>query len=142
MEQLTERQLSAVKRIYDRCVWFLHEYDRTEGFMDYWNGFINKGIKDPEPLFIKVVNNMLERVRLVLQQEYFDLRGTEIYAELKAFVVISLTDVYDRKLNLEYCEKTGGYINLSTLDNYEKAVTKLNHIIETYVPMCGGCDEV
>ncbi len=32
MQQLTDRQKAAAKRIFDICVWFLHEFDRSDGF--------------------------------------------------------------------------------------------------------------
>lgn len=132
MAHLTERQLAAVKRIYDICIWFLREFYNTTGFNDYWPDFHNKGSKNPEEDIYQFVEGMHEKVRLVLEQEYFDLRNCEIYNELYKFVDEELNEIYDGKLSYGYRFEARSEGNPTTAEDYDKAMIQLNTIIDKY----------
>jgi hypothetical protein len=130
MAHLTDRQLSAVKRIYDICIWFLHEFERTDGFNDYWYEFSRKGISDPQAKIEELADSMLDKVKLVVDQEYFDLRDCDIYDELCEFVSEDLLLAYDGKLSYAYRFEAHPNGNPTTADDYDKAMIRLNTIIE------------
>ena len=132
MTQLTERQLSAVKRIYDICIWFLHEFRSTDGFNNYWYKFKKRGSADPESDIIELADGLIAKVRLVLEQEHFDLHNCEIYKELYNYVYEDLMDTYDGKLSYAYrFEATGGKYP-TTAEDYHKAKSCLDAIVAKY----------
>ena len=130
MAHLTDRQLSAVKRIYDICIWFLHEFDRTDGFNSYWYRFSENGIADPKTAIEELADGMHEKVKLVLEQEYFDLHECEIYDELCEFVDEDLLNAYDGKLSYAYRFEAQPDGNPTTAEDYIKALNRLNAIIK------------
>ena len=77
-KRLTDRQKTAAKRIYDLCIWFLYEFERTDGFNDYWLKFKESGSKDPEMDIYSTVEDMIGKINMALDQEYFDLRGFDL----------------------------------------------------------------
>lgn len=133
MKQLTDRQVTAVKKIYDICIWFLSEFNKTDGFNGYWHQFKDQGIDDPEASIAELADSMREEVGLVLDQEYFDLRDTDIYNELCEFVGEDLLEIYDGKLSYAYRFEAFVDGNPTTSEDYDKAMIKLNGIIEKYV---------
>ena len=48
VERLTERQLAAAKKIYDIMIWFLDEFDHTDGFTVIEYDFKEAGHDDPK----------------------------------------------------------------------------------------------
>ena len=102
MGKLTERQITAVKKVYDICIWFLTEFSNTDGFNDYWYTLQDKGVKDPEVAIADMADEMHRKIELVLDQEYFDLRDTDIYDKLCEFVSDDLIDIYDGKVSYAY----------------------------------------
>jgi hypothetical protein len=130
MTHLTDRQLSAVKRIYDICIWFLHEFESSDGFNDYWNQFSQRGSSDPESKIEELADGMLAKVRLILDQEYFDLRECKIYDELCEFVSEDLLNTYDGKLSYAYRFEAIPDGNPTTSEDYDKAMIRLNTIID------------
>ena len=127
MKGLTERQVSAVKKIYDSCIWFLYEFERSDGFNAYW-----EELKDETKMY-EMVDGLLNKVHLVLEQEYFDLRNCDIYDELCEFVAEDLLNVYDGKLGYAYRFESIADDNFTTQMDYDKAMIHLNNIIEKYV---------
>lgn len=132
MTHLTDRQLSAVKRIYDMCIWFLYEFNNTDGFHDYWSKFKKNGSTDPEADIADFADELRAKVRLVLDQEYFDLHNCEIYGELCDFVYEDLMNIYDGKLSYGYRFEAIVDGNPTLSDDYDKAMIRLNSIIEKY----------
>ena len=130
MIRLTDRQLSAVKRIYDICIWFLHEFDRSDGFNNYWHQFSQQGFSDPKSKIEELADSMLSKVQLVLDQEYFDLHDCEIYEELCEFVHEDLLNTYDGKLSYAYRFEAIPDGNPTTAEDYDKAMIRLNTIID------------
>lgn len=132
MKQLTERQLSAAKRIYDICIWFLNEFSNSDGFNDHWYEFQEKGSKEPEDDIYNYVEKLMDKVELVLDQEYFDLRNCDIYNELCEFVSDDLMDTYNGKLSYAYRFEAIPDGHPTTSEDYGKAMSKLNEIIDKY----------
>ena len=130
MTHLTNRQLSAVKRIYDICIWFLYEFERSDGFNNYWHQFSQQGFSDPKTQIEELADGMLAKVQLVLDQEYFDLRGCDIYDELCKFVDEDLLDTYDGKLSYAYRFEAITNGNPTTTEDYNKAIIRLHAIID------------
>ena len=133
MGKLTERQVTAVKRVYDICIWFLAEFSNSDGFNAYWHTLQDKGIEDPEETIADMADEMHRKIELVLDQEYFDLRDTDIYNELCEFVSDDLVDIYDGKVSYAYRFEAHADGNPTTSEDYDKAMIKLNGIIEKYV---------
>lgn len=130
MTKLNDRQLAAVKRIYDICIWFLHEFSRTDGFNDYWYDFKRNGSSDPESDILDLADGLHAKVQLVLDQEYFDLHGCEIYDELCDYVNEGLVNTYDGKVSYGYRFEANPDGNPTTSEDYSRAIIRLNAIIE------------
>lgn len=133
MNRLTERQIAAAKRIYDICIWFLEEFSKTDGFNDYWLDFSHKGSNDPESDIYEYIDVLLEKVFLVLNQEYFDLHNLEIYEELCEYVNEDLYDIFNGKVSYAYRFEAPVDGNPSTSEDYNKATIRLNNIIKKYL---------
>ena len=133
MEKLTDRQKDAAKRIYDVCIWFLNEFDHSDGFNDYWSQFADAGSKDPQKDIRQKVELLWRKVELVLDQEYFDLRGCDIYDDFCEFIYEDLINTYDRKLDYGYRFEARTNGNAITHEDYDRAMIRLNTIIEKYI---------
>lgn len=133
MNQLADWQLDAVKRIYDSCIWFLDEFNHSDGFNDYWLTFKQKGAKNTEVAICDYAEEMMRKINLVLSQEYFDLCHCNIYDELCEYVGEDLVDIYDGKVSYAYRFEASVNGNPSTEEDYDKAMVKLLGIIEKYV---------
>ncbi len=129
MGNLTERQKNAVKRIYDVLIWFLEVFNNTDGFNNWWVEFHQKGSKNPEMDILERIDRMEDRVRLVMNQEFFDLHDLEIYDALLDYSCLELVDIYDGKTSYAYRFEAIVDGNPSTWEDYEKALKKLNEII-------------
>lgn len=133
MEKLTDRQKDAAKRIYDICIWFLDEFNHSNGFNDYWFQFADAGSNDPKEDILEKVETMWRKVELVLDQEYFDLHGCDIYDDLCEFIYEDLINTYDGKLDYAYRFEARVDGNPTTFEDYDRAMIRLNTIIEKYV---------
>lgn len=133
MKQLSDRQVTAVKKIYDSCVWFLAEFNKTDGFNDYWHEFVRQGIKDPESAITEYADSLHEKVSLVADQEFFDLRNTDIYNDLCEFISDDLEEIYQGKVSYAYRFEADPKGLADTTEDYGNAMDKLNKIIEKYV---------
>lgn len=133
MTQLNERQKDAAKRIYDVLIWFLEEFNNTDGFNSWWVDFKDKGSHDPENDIMARIKQMEERIGLVLDQEYFDLHDHEIYDEFCEFAGEDLTNVYNGKVSYAYRFESDGEGSPTVWQDYEIARQHLNEIIERYI---------
>ncbi len=133
MERLTDRQKTAAKRIYDICIWFLYEFERTDGFNDYWMELQKSGSKNPESDIYGKVEDMIAKINLVLDQEYFDLRGCEFYNELCEYVSDDLYETFNGKLGYAYRFEAQSNGNPTTAQDYDRAMIRLNTIIDKYL---------
>ncbi len=133
MKNLSDRQITAVKKIYDSCVWFLAEFYNTDGFNDYWHKLVAQGVEDPESAITEYADSLHEKVSLVADQEFFDLRNTDIYTELCEFISDDLEEIYYGKVSYAYRFEADPSGHPTTADDYGNAMDKLNKIIEKYV---------
>ena len=133
MAQLSERQLSATKRVYDACIQFLHEFQRTAGFNDCWFDLKDSGSTDIETELTEMADDKIKHICLILKQEYFDLRNCEIYNDLWEFVNEDLMNTYDGKLSYAYRFEALADGNPTTEDDYNKAMIRLNTIVGKYI---------
>lgn len=133
MERLTDRQKTAAKRIYDICIWFLYEFNRTDGFNAYWLEFQKSGSEDPESDIYDMVEGMIGKINLVLDQEYFDLRGCDLYNELCEFVSEDLYATFNGKLSYAYRFEAIPDGHPTTDQDYDRAMIRLNTIIDKYL---------
>lgn len=76
---------------------------------------------------------MGEKVQLVLNQEYFDLHDQDIYDDFCEFANEDLIHVYDGKLRYAYRFEADGINESTAWQDYEKAMTRLNKIIERII---------
>ena len=133
MFKLTERQKDAAKRIYDILIWFLEEFSNTDGFSSWWQEFKEQGVYDREEAIFERITRMEEKVRLVLNQEYFDLHDHDIYDEFCEFAGEDLVNVYNGKINCDYTFEADDENTPIIWQDYEKAMQHLNEIIERIV---------
>lgn len=133
MIPLTDRQKEAAKRIYNICIWFLNEFNNTDGFNDYWYKFKDSGSKDPESDIYEFVQKEIDKVFLVLDQEYFDLHGHEIYNEFCEFISEELQDTYNGKLSYAYRFEAIPDGHPTTSEDYDKAMKALNAIVDKFI---------
>ena len=130
---LSAEQIKSVKRVYDAIINFLDEFEYTGGFTtSLWVQFADEGIQRNmiEEKIAEYADKRLAEVLLVLKQEYFYLHDLPIYDSLFDYIVDDLCDTYDGKLSYAYRFEAQVDNNPSTEDDYEKAINKINSIIE------------
>ncbi len=133
MTQLTDRQKDAAKRLYDKCLWFLNEFNKTDGFTSFWHKPENNGSKNPEHDSYELVENTMAPILLLLDQEYFDLHGHPIYDDLCEFINGNLYEIFDGKLSHAYRFEADANNNPTTAEDYDKAMIALNTIVDKYI---------
>ena len=133
MIQLTDRQKTAAKKIYDKCIWFLSEFENTDGFNNYWLEFKDAGSTDPEQDAYDKVQKMMREVFLVYDQEYFDLKGHPIYDDFGEYLSDGLYETFDGKLSYAYRFEAIPNGNPTVAEDYDKAMIALNSIIDAYL---------
>ena len=134
MINLNSLQYASVKRIYDSIIDFLNDFYNTDGFTgELWYKFVREGSSDPEDDIYDYAINKIKEVNVVLQKEYFYLRNTSLYTELSEYVDNDLYDIFDGKLGYAYRFEAIPDGNPTTEDDYNKALKRLNEIIETYI---------
>ena len=96
--------------------------------MDY----ADKGIPSDciEEKIADYADKRVKDVALVLKKEYFYLHGLAIYDELYDFINNDLLDMYDGKLGYAYRFEAQVDGNPVVEEDYEKALKKINGIIE------------
>lgn len=130
---ITDRQKTAAKKIYDKCIWFLSEFRHTDGFNNYWLEFKDAGSKDPEGDSYDRVLAMMEEIFLIYDQEYFDLKGHPIYDDFGEFLNEGLYETFDGKLSYAYRFEAVPGEQPTVSEDYDKAMIALNGIIDKYV---------
>jgi hypothetical protein len=133
MSQLTSDQVHSVKRIYDSIIEFLDVFINTEGFNSYWYPLKEEGYENPEYKIYDIAEGEVHKVSLILDKEYFYLRNTEIYDELSEYVSEDLWDIFNGKLSYAYRFEAAGEGSPTTFEDYDKAMIKINGIIEKYI---------
>lgn len=134
MERLTDRQLTAAKKIYDAIIDFLNDFKDTEGFNTIWLDEKRRGNDDPVGAAYDYIEAKEKVIEVLLEKEFFDLRGTELYDELNEFVYGDLVDAYNEKIGFMYrFSFASDDPGRRAYEDYYEAMEKLNAIIEKYV---------
>ena len=134
MEEYTTLRIESIKRIYDAIIDFLEDFYNTDGFTGtLWYEFERKGSPDPEMDIINYAEHKILAVYLVLKKEYFYLHDSKIYAELSEYIDNELWETFDGKLGYAYRFEALADSNPTTKDDYNKALKRINEIIEQYI---------
>ena len=129
---LNDLQVQAFKRVYDSILEFLVEFKETDGFNDLWFDVEGKP-NDKKGLVWDIVNEKHEVVMKALDKEYFYLKNTKVYNDLENYIYNDLYDIYDtKKLDYAYRFEADGINEPTTIDDYTKALNKINEIVNTY----------
>lgn len=126
--ELSDRQIVAVKRIFDSCVAFLDEFDYSNGFLDYWKEFEAQGVENVEKEMERRIEGMMRKIIVILDQEIFDLRYCDVYNELCEYACDDLRHVYEGKISHGYRDEEN-----SASDDYCDAMFELNRIMSEYI---------
>lgn len=130
---LNSLQYESIKRIYDSVIDYLNDFYTTDGFTEgLWYKFEKMGSKDPEEDIYDYAMGKIKEVHIVFQKEYFYLRDTDVYAELCEYMDNDLYDIFDGKLSYAYRFEAIPDDNPTTADDYNKALNRLNEIVEKY----------
>lgn len=134
MEEYATLKIESIKRIYDAVIDFLNDFYNTDGFTGaLWYEFKRNGSSDPEEDIFDYAENKIRAVSLVLQKEYFYLHDTKVYSELCEYVDNNLRETFDGKLGYAYRFEAIADGNPTTQDDYNKALKRINEIIEQYI---------
>lgn len=134
MVKLNMCQAEALKRIYDAIIDYLNDFYKTDGFTGaLWYEFQYKGSNDPEADIYQYAEDKIEAVLLVIQKEYFYLHDVSVYGEISEYAENDLYDIFDGKLSYAYRFEAIPDGNPTTMDDYNKALKRLNEIIEKYI---------
>lgn len=130
---LNSLQIESLKRIYDAIIDYLHDFYITDGFTGaLWYEYVDKGYDNPENVIYDYAENKLRQVHIVVQKEYFYLRDTEVYREIEEYTDEDLYDIFNGKLSYAYRFEALVDGNPTTIDDYNKAIKRLNEIVEKY----------
>lgn len=134
MEEYATLKIESIKRIYDAVIDFLEDFYNTDGFTGtLWYKFQRNGSSNPEEDIFDYAENKIRAVSLVLQKEYFYLHDTKVYSELCEYVHNNLWETFDGKLGYAYRFEAIADGNPTTEDDYNKALKRINEIIEQYI---------
>ena len=150
MTKLSERQLNAFKRVYDEAKKFILDYYDTDGFCDYKQEELEKAMDAlPDTDNIDEISfahaqamgkaedrawKHLRRVLFALEQEYFDLHGTDLYDELWKLIQSMNETWFDMKPVHDEIETDDGevidvYVGSECVSCFEK---ELKALVEKY----------
>ena len=134
MLNLNSLQYESLKRVYDSVIDYLNDFYNTDGFTGgLWYKFEKNGSKNPEEDIYDYAMDKIKVVHIVFQKEYFYLRDTDVYAELSEYMDNDLYDIFDGKLSYAYRFEAVPDGNPTTAEDYNKALNRLNEIVEKYI---------
>lgn len=134
MADYSTLKIESIKRIYDAIVDFLDDFYKTDGFTgELWYEFARKGSRNPELDINGYAEDKIRYIESVLRKEYFYLHDTEVYGELCEYVDNDLWETFDGKTSYAYRFEAGAEGNPTTEEDYNKALKRINEIIEKYV---------
>lgn len=135
MDKFNDIQISSIKRIYDSIIEHLDYFEETDGYNDLWLDFKVKGIKSEyiEDKLYEVAEKELNKVILCYKKEKMLLKNTKIYDEIGDYIYNDLYDIFDSKLKYAYRFEAILDGNPTTNDDYNKAMSKIDSIIEKYI---------
>ena len=131
----TDIQINSVKRIYDSIIQHLDYFEKTNGYNDLWVEYIDKGVKPEfvEDRLYEVAEIELNKVMLCYKNEKMLLNNTKIYDEIGDYIYNDLYDIFDGKLKYAYRFEAIPAGNPTTEDDYNKAMNKIDSIIDKYI---------
>lgn len=134
-----QNQLESIKRVYDAIITFLEKFLNTDGFNDLWMEYIDKGVQAQfiEDKLYDYAMKQIDNINLVLKQEYFYLHNQSVYGKLDIYINEDLINTFEGKLSYAYrfesvVEDNNGNRGTTTLEDYIKALNKINDIIEDF----------
>lgn len=138
MDRANQRQIEAVKRITDKCIWYLSNYVYSDGYDKYYQEYKASGVEDLSVKIYDLAESFFNELMTVYEQEYFDLHDTDIYMELKSFIVIHQYyysgSAEDQIPELrQYNPIRGEDIDLELFLNYMNSLRELQKIIKKYI---------
>lgn len=132
MKKLEDVQLMSIKRIYDEIINYLEEFNDSNGFNDYWFDLdIEKSNR--EGALCDIALAKVNKVIVSYKKEYMFLNNTKIYEELGNYIFNDLYDIFDNKLSYAYRFEAETNGNPTTDEDYYKAISEINKIIDKYV---------
>ena len=131
-KMLNDLQIASIKRIYDSVLDFLELFRNTNGFNDIWFDLDCKPELREDELW-NIATKNFDKVVLQLKKEFLYLKNTSIYEKLEQYLYNDLYDTFDGKLSYAYRFESQVDGNPDTIEDYDKALNKLNEIIEEYV---------
>ena len=133
MGALTDLQILSVKRVYDSIIDYLEEFDKSNGFNDYWFD-LESDPKHRKDKLLDIAMDRVDKVILVFKKEYMLLRNLKIYNELESYIYDDLYETFDNKLSYGYRFEAQVDGNPTTDEDYYRALNKINSIIDKYIP--------
>ena len=134
MEEYAQLKIESIKRIYDAIIDFLEDFYNTDGFTgNLWFEFVRKRSLNPERDIYEYAENKVNEVLLVLKKEYFYLHGTKVYTELCEYAENDLWETFYDKCGYAYRFEATGGDSPTTEEDYNKALKRINEIIEQYI---------
>ena len=134
VEEYNTLKIESIKRVYDAIIDFLEDFQNTDGFTgSLWYDFQSQGSFDPEIDLCQYAEKRIGVVSATLQKEYFYLHDTKVYADLWEYIDNDLLETFDGKLGYAYRFEALVDGNPTTEDDYNKALKRINEIIEQYV---------
>lgn len=139
--QINEKQRDALKRVYDEIITFLDEFQRSDGFNNYWYKVSPLCIdaKQTENTLLEIADNTQHKVELALAKEYFDLHKLPIYSQLEEYVCDDLCETFEGKLSYAYRFEApverwdGTTCGVTTEEDYARALKKINDMLEPFM---------
>ncbi len=132
--RLTISQTESLKRIFDAVVDYLEDFDKTDGFTGtLWHKYFDAGYSNPEDKIYEYAEKKIEAVLLVIKKEYFYLHDTDAYNEVTEYAYNDLYDIFNGKLGYGYRFEAIHDGNPTATDDYTKALTRLQNIVEKYI---------
>lgn len=132
MKKLSDLQMLSVKRIYDMIMDYLEEFDKSDGFNNYWHDLKVKP-EDRQGVLYDIALGYVDKIILVYKKEYLFLKNTEIYEKIGNFIYNDLYETFENKLSYAYRFEAEVSGNPSTYEDYYKALSTINQIIDKYM---------
>lgn len=129
-KEIGKQQVLSIKRIYNKIIEFLQDFYNSYGFNDYWLD-LNTENRNKENELYELVKFKLDKVILVLMQEYIFLKDTQVYNYIKEYIYNDLYDIFDGKLSYAY--RFENMVEDGVEDDYQKALDKINNIVSNYL---------
>lgn len=141
MNKATDRQKNALRRIYVAVTNYLNEFEKSDGFNNYWYEFrgIYEKASEVEDALYDIAEKEVDKVLLAIKCEYLDLYNLDnIYENLIDFVWDVLYESFNGKVSYAYRFEAGvenvdgTRTTLTTTEDYEIVLKKINELLKPY----------